>query len=404
MKVFLSSTYIDLGEHRRLSAEAIERLGQQSRRMEVFGARPEEPRDACIREVDQCDIFVGMYAHRYGYVPNGSDASITELEFRHANATRKPILCFVIDEEHPWPPRMIEDDPGRAKLRQFKEFISKHVVRESFTTPPDLALKVATSLGRYLAEVSAPLYPVVSGLETLIKEKANAQDADRHATVEALSAAVEIANRTLQYIASQPTGEQSLTKKLTPDEEKARAKERAALAAGWNQAGLKLVQLKDPPRQLAERYFLKAEYWSYPEAWTDERIDSAQIRLDAIARESRELLLGLAENQPLASEQSNTAKQIEAAQAIASQFSVESMPLAEVLKNIHLTETQRKILRDLISPSGTKLSKSMMNLSLMYPKSEINELFHKSLITLIGTDVVVSHDMIASFFANDFYK
>ena len=80
------------------------------------------------------------------------------------------------------------------------------------------------------------------------------------------------------------------------------------------------------------------------------------------------------------------------------------MPLAQVLKNFHLTETQRKILRDLISPNGTKLSKSMINLSLIYPESEINKLFHNSLIPLIGTDVVVSHDMIASFFANDIYK
>ena len=43
MKVFLSSTYIDLIEHRKAAKEALERLGQQVGGMEIFGARDEEP-------------------------------------------------------------------------------------------------------------------------------------------------------------------------------------------------------------------------------------------------------------------------------------------------------------------------------------------------------------------------
>lgn len=40
MRVFVSSTYRDLVEHRRAVAEALERLGLQLERMEAFGARP----------------------------------------------------------------------------------------------------------------------------------------------------------------------------------------------------------------------------------------------------------------------------------------------------------------------------------------------------------------------------
>jgi hypothetical protein len=40
MKVFLSSTYSDLVDHRKAAAEALERLGQQVGRMEIFGSRP----------------------------------------------------------------------------------------------------------------------------------------------------------------------------------------------------------------------------------------------------------------------------------------------------------------------------------------------------------------------------
>jgi Domain of unknown function (DUF4062) len=152
VRVFLSSTYADLADYRRCAAEALERLGQQPGRMEVFGARPEEPSEACIREIDQCDLFVGIYAHRYGYVPEGSEVSITELEFQHAKDKSKPIFCFLVDEVYPWPPPMIEAEPGRAKLSRFKDTLQRQLVRETFTTPQDLAVKVATSVGKYTTD------------------------------------------------------------------------------------------------------------------------------------------------------------------------------------------------------------------------------------------------------------
>jgi Domain of unknown function (DUF4062) len=53
MRVFLSSTYADLIPHRLQAAQAVERLGQETGRMEVFGARPQEPTEACFREIDR---------------------------------------------------------------------------------------------------------------------------------------------------------------------------------------------------------------------------------------------------------------------------------------------------------------------------------------------------------------
>jgi hypothetical protein len=150
MKTFLSSTYVDLVEHRQAAAEAVERLGQQVGRMEVFGARPDEPSEACLAEIDDCDLFVGIYAHRYGYVPDGSPVSITEAEFDHAKAKGKPLFCFVIDEEHPWPPKLIDDEPLKSRLRSFKAKIGSGLVRDTFTTSQDLAYKIAAALGRYL--------------------------------------------------------------------------------------------------------------------------------------------------------------------------------------------------------------------------------------------------------------
>lgn len=150
MKVFLSSTYVDLIEYREKAANAIERLGQQGVRMEVFGARPAEATSVCMREIETSDAFIGIYAHRYGFLPKGSDASITEQEFDFAQSKAKPSFCFLVDEDFAWLPRMIENDPGQSKLYAFKKKVSQMVIHDTFTTPEDLAYKVASSLGRFL--------------------------------------------------------------------------------------------------------------------------------------------------------------------------------------------------------------------------------------------------------------
>jgi hypothetical protein len=118
--------------------------------MEVFGARPDEPSHVCLDEIDGADLFVGIYAHRYGFVPVSASISITEAEFDHAAKLHRPTFCFVVDEEYTWDESLIECEPGRTKLKAFKAKINSLVVRDVFTTPEVLATRVATSVGRYL--------------------------------------------------------------------------------------------------------------------------------------------------------------------------------------------------------------------------------------------------------------
>lgn len=150
MKAFISSTYQDLVEYRQKAAEAIERLGQQGIRMEVFGARPEGAVKVCRDEIQDADVFIGIYAHRYGYIPPEGELSITEMEFDFAVEQQKTIFCFLVNEDYPWRPAFIEEEPNRSKLRLFKGRINSNFVRDTFTTPDDLAFKVAASVGHYL--------------------------------------------------------------------------------------------------------------------------------------------------------------------------------------------------------------------------------------------------------------
>ena len=47
--------------------------------------------------VDEADVYVGVFAYRYGYVPEGHDISITEMEYNRAVELDKPRLIFFMD-------------------------------------------------------------------------------------------------------------------------------------------------------------------------------------------------------------------------------------------------------------------------------------------------------------------
>jgi CheY-like chemotaxis protein len=149
MRVFLSSTFEDLTDYREKAANAVARLGQQDIRMEVFGARSSDAIEVCSKEIEDSDAFIGIYAHRYGFTPDGADRSITEQEFDLAYS-KKPVFCFLIDENFPWLPRYIEGSPGNEKLAKFKQRLSKVRVIDKFTTAEDLAFKISSALGRHL--------------------------------------------------------------------------------------------------------------------------------------------------------------------------------------------------------------------------------------------------------------
>ena len=106
-RIFLSSTAIDLREHREKASDAILRLGDLPVAMETFGALPNEPVSVCQDKVRQCDAVVVMLAHRYGWVPTpaeGGDGhkSITWLEIEAALAAAKPVFAFVVEADYLW--------------------------------------------------------------------------------------------------------------------------------------------------------------------------------------------------------------------------------------------------------------------------------------------------------------
>jgi hypothetical protein len=57
--------------------------------MERFTASHHPTVCECERMARECDIYVGVIAHRYGWIPDDRALSITELEYDAASASRQ---------------------------------------------------------------------------------------------------------------------------------------------------------------------------------------------------------------------------------------------------------------------------------------------------------------------------
>ncbi len=81
----ISSTARDLPEHREQVRLGCERAGFEPREMmEHLPALNTDAVDISRRMVDQADVYLGIFAYRYGYIPDGQDLSITEMEYNRA--------------------------------------------------------------------------------------------------------------------------------------------------------------------------------------------------------------------------------------------------------------------------------------------------------------------------------
>lgn len=150
--VFVSSTFEDLKPHRRAVWAVLEEFDVNVRGMEEFGARPDAPLDACLTEVEQSDVYVGVVAYRLGSIDGASKKSFTQLEYEHAHSLRKHILVYVIDEADALV-RIgdIELDPKRReKLEGFKRTLRQNHTVDSFTSPENLSEKLKRDFGRLL--------------------------------------------------------------------------------------------------------------------------------------------------------------------------------------------------------------------------------------------------------------
>jgi len=163
MRVFFSSTALDLVAYRRVADDTILQLQQESVVMERFGPLPGAALEECERLARESDVVVCLVAHRYGFVPEKGKGSITRREVEAARSAGKQVLVWIVADEHPWtekreqdlltdpavladPARVAEVAAGVQSLIEFKAWLRAAFVCETFTSPDNLGRKIAIAL------------------------------------------------------------------------------------------------------------------------------------------------------------------------------------------------------------------------------------------------------------------
>ena len=129
-KVFISSTHIDLKDHRQKVIDAILKMQHLPVGMEMFNASSDTQWEIITDTIDDCDYYVLILGKRYGSViENGSDKgmSFTEREFRYAMEKGVPYLGFLVDDEATVISSNTESDPQKlGRLNEFRKLVESH--------------------------------------------------------------------------------------------------------------------------------------------------------------------------------------------------------------------------------------------------------------------------------------
>jgi hypothetical protein len=167
--VMVSSTFTDLKEHRAALVNAINAQQLKHIAMEDDSAKPAgDVIDSSLQMVSDAAAYVGVISHKYGQIPecaerNPDGLSLTELEFNKARELGRPVLLFIMGDDHLLKPGDVEKDPDKhTKLVAFRENAKRlksdssiHRVYKVFNDLHDFALSATQSLGElheYLAE------------------------------------------------------------------------------------------------------------------------------------------------------------------------------------------------------------------------------------------------------------
>jgi len=167
--VMISSTARDLPEHRDEVRVACERAGYAPHdMMEHLTALNADAIAASLGMVEKAEVYLGIFAYRYGYVPEGHDVSITEMEYDRAVQLDKPRLIFFIHQDHPVTGKDVETGSGAAKLAALKDRIGQARVVAFFKSPQDLRGHVVEALGA-LAKEAEEAGPQAASERTVAK-------------------------------------------------------------------------------------------------------------------------------------------------------------------------------------------------------------------------------------------
>ena len=157
-KIYISSTFEDLKEYRKAVYDTLRQWRHDAIAMEDYVATDERPLGTCLKDVSESDIYIGIFAWRYGFIPSGEKKSITELEYDGARKKKKPCFIFILDEDALWLPKLMDKD--LSKIENLRQKLQNEQTVSFFNSVDDLRAKLPASLKKILSsdptEIIAP--------------------------------------------------------------------------------------------------------------------------------------------------------------------------------------------------------------------------------------------------------
>jgi hypothetical protein len=146
-RIFISSVQSEFAKERRLLYHYISTDALLGRFFEPFifeelpavGVKPDT---AYLKQVHQCDIYLGIFGKRYGY-EDKNGTSPTEHEYNLALKENKTRFIFISTHT---------SEQRESKELSFIRKVEKEVVRKKFSSPSELKTAVYASLVNYLEE------------------------------------------------------------------------------------------------------------------------------------------------------------------------------------------------------------------------------------------------------------
>jgi hypothetical protein len=148
VKVFVSSTYVDLKEHRQRVIAQLRKAGYQVDPMEDWTSDEDEPTRFSLDRLRDCQVCVLLVGFRRGFVTAGQARSITQMEYDHALERGIDVLPFLLDDGVSGWPAQHDDRAKDPQLKAWREHLGLWHGIKPFTADP-ASVDVLPALSRW---------------------------------------------------------------------------------------------------------------------------------------------------------------------------------------------------------------------------------------------------------------
>jgi len=147
IRIFISSVQSEFEQEREMLNKYISSDALLGKFFDTFifeevPATEKSPQGVYLKEVEACDIYLGLFGYKYGY-EDAEGISPTEREYDLATSLHKTRLVFI---------KEIDDNERHPKEKALIKKAEREIVRKSFADLESLRTAVYASLVRYLEE------------------------------------------------------------------------------------------------------------------------------------------------------------------------------------------------------------------------------------------------------------